>query len=278
MNTHAVTLLLSQGGNPVNKEFVLDEAGKVTKRMVPNNGYFVAKTVPVPDLQAMGSVLQELAEDPSATMSLGLFKGAPDHEFIVEPYKKLARRLGVDPKDRAAWAGFHQIDGKWYVARAKINMMFSSWLLLDRDIVRDMPPELVALDRDQWLAAMARLLPGLDTAGHIIVPSSSSRVCLTAFHGSRRAGTCSSKYQIRMTFGACGRRRWRKASRPHSSLTRRHGKTTRLRSASSGRSTAARKARKTWLSQRSRGASTTRRRARLSVWCSMGSRPSGARA
>ncbi len=183
MNTDAVTLLISQGGNPVNKEFVLGEDGKVTKRMAENNGYFLAKTVPVPDLEAMRSLLHELGDDPSATLSLGLFKNAPDCEFIVEPHKKLARRLGVDPKDRAACAGFREIEGKWYVARAKINMMFSSWLLLDRDTVRDMPPELVELDRDQWLAAMARLLPGLDTAGHIIVPSSSSRVCL---HGVPR--------------------------------------------------------------------------------------------
>src|SRR5688572_16408635 len=116
MNTDAVTLLISQGGNPVNKEFVLGEDGKVTKRMVQNNGHFLAKTVPVPDLEAMASLLHELVENPSATLSLGLFKKAPDCEFFIEPRKRLARRLGVDPEARDKWAGFHEIDGKWYVA------------------------------------------------------------------------------------------------------------------------------------------------------------------
>lgn len=175
MNTDAVTLLTSCG-NPVNKIFTIGEDGSVRKEMAPNNGYFAASSVPVPDLQAMVRVLHDLAGDPSLTLSLGLFKDAPDQVFYVEPIGKLARRLNVDPKDKDAWAGFHQIADKWYVARAKINMAFSSWLLIDRDTVPGMPPELKALDRGRWLAAMARLLPGLDTAGYIIVPSSSSRV------------------------------------------------------------------------------------------------------
>jgi hypothetical protein len=182
MNRDAVTLLTSRG-KPVNKEFILQPDGTVDKRMAKNDGFFVADTKPVPDLQAMADILHLLAEDPTLTLSLGVFKKAPAHEFCVEPHEAIARRLGVDPKDRDAWAGFHEFDGKLYVARAKVNMEFSPWLLLDRDIVKGMPPELEALDRDRWLAQMARLLPGLDKAGSIIVPSSSSRVCL---NGVRR--------------------------------------------------------------------------------------------
>jgi len=177
MNTDTVTLVMSRG-SPVNKQFTLHAAGSVTKKMAPNNGFFAAQTKSAANLDEMVGHLHALAADPSLTLSLGVFKDAPDGVFLVEPCKALARRLNVDPADKDAWAGFHEIDGKWYVARAKVNMAFSSWILLDRDTVPEMPPELVALDRDRWLAAMARLLPGLDTAGHIIVPSSSSRVCL----------------------------------------------------------------------------------------------------
>jgi hypothetical protein len=139
--------------------------------MAPNNGSFAAETKPVADIRAMVDLLYILADDPSLTLSLGLFKDAPDHSFYVEPVRVLATRLKVDPKEVDKWAGFHEIDGKWYVARTKVNMTFSSWLLIDRDTVPGMLPELEALDRDQWLAAMARLLPGLDTAGSIIVPA-----------------------------------------------------------------------------------------------------------
>ena len=71
---------------------------------------------------------------------------------------------------------WHTIDGTLCVARLKANMVFGSWLLIDRDCVKDMPPELAALTPEQWLAAMDQLLPGLAAAGRILLPSTSSRI------------------------------------------------------------------------------------------------------
>jgi hypothetical protein len=144
--------------------------------MAKNNGFYVAQTQPAANIAQMVDVLSTLGSDPSLTLSLGLFVDAPDHEFHVMPAAALAKRLGVDPLDRDKWAGFHEIDGKWYVARSKRNMTYSSWLLLDRDTVPGMPTELEGLTREQWLAAMAWLLPGVDSAAHIILPSTGQRV------------------------------------------------------------------------------------------------------
>jgi hypothetical protein len=171
---HAVTVLTSRG--PCNKVIDRDADGAVSKSMAKNNGVFLAQTAPAPDIAAMADVLREVGTHPDCTLSLGVFKDAPAEPFVVLPEAMLAKRLGVDPLDRDALKGFHEIDGKPTVARLKENMQFGSWLLFDRDCVKGMPPELADLDRAAWLAAMDRLVPGLAQAGRILLPSTSQRV------------------------------------------------------------------------------------------------------
>ena len=172
--TAAVTTLTARG--PCNKVIDRDTDGTVSKSMARNNGVFLAQTTPAPDLEALADILREVGTHPDCTLSLGVFKGAPTEPFVVLPEAMLARRLGVDPDERDALVGFHEIDGKPTVARLKENMRFGSWLLFDRDCVKGMPRELADLDREAWLAAMNRLVPGLAAARRVLLPSTSSRV------------------------------------------------------------------------------------------------------
>jgi hypothetical protein len=172
--TAAVTTLTARG--PCNKVIDRDTDGTVSKSMARNNGVFLAQTTPAPDLEALADILRNVGTHPDCTLSLGVFKGAPTEPFVVLPEAMLARWLGVDPDERDALVGFHEIDGKPTVARLKENMRFGSWLLFDRDCVKGMPRELADLDREAWLAAMNRLVPGLAAAWRVLLPSTSSRV------------------------------------------------------------------------------------------------------
>jgi hypothetical protein len=176
MTTDAVTLLTAQGGRAINKIVRREPDGTITKAMAPNNGVYLARTVPVPDLAAMADLLRELGTHRDCTLSLGIFKDAPAEPFVVLPAAEIAQRLGVDPHDRDRLIGFHEIDGKPTVARLKDNLQFGSWLPIDRDTVAGMPQELATFDRSEWLAAMDLLLPGLAQARRILLPSTSSRI------------------------------------------------------------------------------------------------------
>jgi hypothetical protein len=175
MTNDAVTILKSTHGCPVNKS-IRRLGDTIIKAMAKNGGCYVAQTVPAPDLVVMGDILRELGDNADATMSLGLFRGAPDEPFLVLPRKVLAQLTSVDPNDKDSLTGFYPIDGWQCAARLKANMVFSSWLLIDRDCVVGMPPDLAALDTRQWLAAMDLLLPGLASAGRILLPSTSCRI------------------------------------------------------------------------------------------------------
>jgi hypothetical protein len=171
----AITVLRSAEGHAVNK--IVQRCGEdITKRMAKNDGFFVARTVPVADEVVMADLLHEVGSNPDCTISLGLFRGAPSGNFMVWPKDALAKMVQVDPLDPQVWGGFHEVGGMPTVARAKVNMRFGAWLLFDRDKVKGMPPELAELTRAEWLAAMDRLLPGIANARRVFLPSTSRRI------------------------------------------------------------------------------------------------------
>ena len=171
----AITVLRSAEGHAVNK--IVQRCGEdITKRMAKNDGFFVARTVPVADEVVMADLLHEVGSNPDCTISLGLFRGAPSGNFMVWPKDALAKMVQVDPLDPQVWGGFHELGGMPTVARAKVNMRFGAWLLFDRDKVKGMPPELAELTPAEWLAAMDRLLPGIAHARRVFLPSTSRRI------------------------------------------------------------------------------------------------------
>ena len=172
---NAITLLRAPDGRAVNKVVSRAAAG-IQKAMARNDGVFAARTIAVPDAATMADVLRDVGDHQDATISLGVFVGAPDETFLVVPLATLARVLKLDLQDPQEWGGFHEINGVPVTARKKINMRHGSWLLFDRDNVKGMPPELSSLTRDGWLGAMDLLVPGIARARRVLLPSTSQRV------------------------------------------------------------------------------------------------------
>ena len=110
MSADTVTLLTAMGARAINKIVRREPDGSIAKAMAPNNGVYLARTVPVPDLAAMADLLRELGAHRDCTLSLGTFKDAPAEPFVVLPAAKLAqtarrrsarsRRLGRLSRDR----------------------------------------------------------------------------------------------------------------------------------------------------------------------------------
>jgi hypothetical protein len=172
----AITVFVSADGRPVNKVVRRAPDGSISKGMARHSGRFIARTVPMPDLEALAEVLRSVGERPDACISLSLFRDAPEGEFLVLPATELAAHLGVEPSNREALAGVHEIDGAPTAARIRQSMVPGTWLLFDRDAVTEMPQTLATLDFAGWRAAIDLLFPGFATAGCVVVPSASTRV------------------------------------------------------------------------------------------------------
>jgi hypothetical protein len=182
----AITLFTSLDGTPINKIVRREPDGSTSRGMAKNGGRFTARTVPAADLAALAQVLRAVGKRSDQAISLSLFKDAPEGDFLVVPAAELAARLGVEPSDREALAGFHELDGVYTAARIKPSMVLGSWLLFDRDQVAEMPATLADLSFAQWRQAIDLLFPGFASAGCVVVPSASTRVTVD---GARLAST-----------------------------------------------------------------------------------------
>ena len=122
-------------------------------------------------------------EQENALISLGYTPGTEpaDGEKKGPPYtvlsrEKLAKRLDFDPDDGEAMAKLHEVDGKMFAVRSKRSMVPGGWMLFDRDITPGMPAHLANMTDDQWLNAMAEMIPGFSDAGLVKLPSTTGRV------------------------------------------------------------------------------------------------------
>jgi hypothetical protein len=142
-----------------------------------------ARTVRVEAVEELAELLSRVGEQENALISLGYIPGTEPEDVAKEgsPYtvlsrKKLAERLGVDPDDSAAIDGLHEIGGQLCATRTKRSMVPGSWMMFDRDITEGMPTRLATMSEDQWLEAMAEMIPGFSDAGWVKVPSTTGRV------------------------------------------------------------------------------------------------------
>ena len=156
---------------------------KITKEAGPPIFDAVAQTVRVETVEEMSKLLREIGEQENTVISLGYTPGTEPENGAREgsPYtifsrKNLAEKIGVDLNDSDAVAGLHEIDGHHFAARSKMTMVPGSWMLFDRDITSGMPPHLSELSEDQWLNAMAEMIPGFAQTGFVKAPSTTGRV------------------------------------------------------------------------------------------------------
>jgi hypothetical protein len=176
-----VTVLRVEGDR-ANKLVSRGRDGTITKSGAVEGGSYVAQTVPAPNADAIAAILADVGSDPRMVLCLGIFKDAGPDRFLIWSRKRIARALGLDPgamtrrELRERTKGWHLIGGERIASRTKDNTTLGSWTLLDRDLVQDMPQELADLGFEGWLAAMCDLVPTLDRAALVVVPSTSGRV------------------------------------------------------------------------------------------------------
>jgi hypothetical protein len=164
-------------------KLVTRRGSKISKEAGPPLSEAVARTVRIDTYDEMAEFLRNIGEQENALISLGYTTGTEpaDGEKEGPPYtvlsrKKLAERLGVDPDDGDAIDGLHEDGDQLFAARTKRSMVPSAWMLFDRDITPGMPPHLASMTDDEWLDAMAEMIPGFSDAGLVKLPSTTGRV------------------------------------------------------------------------------------------------------
>jgi hypothetical protein len=179
-----VTVLTVKGRG--NKLVTRNDDGSITKEAGPPISEASAQTFRIENCDGLAELLEEIGKTPDRVLILAYTPGTEPAEGMVagEPYlivsqKIMGEALGVDPKTaegRQAVLGRHVINGVTCYCRLKENMARSSWFLLDFDIVKGMPDQLAKMGSGERLEAMTEILPGLNKAGIVIMPSTTGRV------------------------------------------------------------------------------------------------------
>lgn len=156
----------------------IDTNGKKSSQVYLSLG--IAKQHHVPNAEALAKLLKEIGDDSSAAIINSGFPDIPlGEEFLVMSEKVLRSKLNLAedaPKPLGVHTVQHQGKNWKVVGRFKENVCASSWQLLDRDVDEHTPNEFSQLNHDEWLAKLESILPGLEAASRVSVPSSSARI------------------------------------------------------------------------------------------------------
>lgn len=164
-------------------KLVTRRKGKVCKEAGSPISKAVASTFRVETAEMLADLLRAVGDQESSVISLGYIPGteptgdtSQGSPYTVLSRKKLAEKLSVDPDNNNAIAGLHSIGGQSFAARSKSSMAPGAWMLFDRDVTLGMPPRLADMSEDQWLGAMAEMIPGFCDTEFVKVPSTTGRV------------------------------------------------------------------------------------------------------
>lgn len=149
-----------------------------------------ARTFEVKGPEDLEQLLRLVGEHEEACLWLGY----PEGVKAGEPFKILSKRemgqaIGCEVEDQDALAGWHELDGMRACCRLKTNALHSTWMLLDRDIPDDMPPQWAQADQDGWWEQMCEIAPPLRGAARVVLPSTSSRVLVDGEPCSSKASS-----------------------------------------------------------------------------------------
>ena len=177
----AVITVVRDPDHPLGKRFDLNPDASIAKKSAVHVAFGMAVMHDVPTPESFVELLNKVSEDPYAAIINASFDGIPvGEEFAILSEREIENRLGIPCTDREKQKGVHAIeyDGKPMkaVGRFKENVRPSSWQLLDRDIDAQTPPEFANVSDEEWLSALAKILPGIDQVTTVHARSTSSRV------------------------------------------------------------------------------------------------------
>lgn len=173
--SHDIITVIIDPSRPLGKQ--ISSTGKKSSHVAVSLAHAVQQRVATPE--AMADLLATVGNNPNAAIINSCFPAiSVDQEFVILSEKELQKHLGM--LSRSELAGVHRlkINGtqRLAIGRFKENVTASSWQLLDRDIDDYTPDQFASLTTEQWLDAVAELIPGLEKAAKVIVPSSSARI------------------------------------------------------------------------------------------------------
>ena len=179
-----VTVLSVSGA--ANKIVKRDKSGKVTKKAGPPIAEATGVTVRIPTQADMVALQKDIGSHENQVLSLSYVPGTePEADKQVgEPFtfiskKRMGEALGVDPNTGEGLEtilGWHEVNGERCICRLKVNMVQSSWCLIDIDATEGMPEHLAELNGAGRREKLADVIPGFDACGVVVLPSTTGRV------------------------------------------------------------------------------------------------------
>ena len=157
------------------KRFELDSEGKLTKSAISNVTEGKATSFALATPEDLKVVISRACEARNWALMPGKFINSIENkkaQLVTEG--RLAKLLKCKKKDVPT--GVHELDGETYVARLKRGVKSSTWLLIDADNPRGIPPEWAALCLRERLEMLDLIAPGLSSCLRIEYRSSSARV------------------------------------------------------------------------------------------------------
>lgn len=167
--------------NALGKKFEVKPDGTVSKTASVALSFGVAVMHRVETHEELAALIKQVSNDPHAAIINASFEGIEvGEEFAILSESEIEKHLGIPKSDRERQKGVHQVehDGKSMkaVGRFKENVRPSNWQLLDRDIDKHTPEIFANLQTQAWLAALAKIIPGIDKVSYVETASTSSRV------------------------------------------------------------------------------------------------------
>ena len=161
------------------KKFTINDDGSLSKKSNVLLSFGIAKQYHVLTHEALRSLLESVGNDPHAAIINASFTNIEiGEEFVILSGGEFEKRLNLKSRDKQIGVHPLEYEGKTYkaVGRFKENSRPSNWQVGDRDNDRHTPEAFAGLSTPEWLAEIAKILPGLDQVTYIELPSTSSRV------------------------------------------------------------------------------------------------------
>lgn len=182
MNTRDIITVIRDPNHVLGKQFSFtEETGKVEKRSTVAVSMGIAVQRYAPDVAALGALLAEVSDDPHAAIINSCFpKIEVGRPFLILSEDKFSKR-GIQRGDISIkWPVSIDYEGSQWPAlgRFKEHTSPSAWQILDRDIDKHTPPHYAALDYEDWLQEVDKLLPGILKCARLRAHSSSARVII----------------------------------------------------------------------------------------------------
>ena len=189
MTGRVVTVLTDIHHRPQGKQFFIGDNGAIEKTVSDHDGTYWAQSVYCRDLPALGELISEFG--PDQVLILGCIEDAGFDPYRIAPQKWLRQQLGLPADVRPS--GLHTIGGVRYAARLKENFTSCRYLLIDRD-PKEAPADVAGLSESNYIALLARAIPGIAGAERIAFASSSGRVAFADGRAAMAAGMSSHTY------------------------------------------------------------------------------------